>query len=328
MEPETVTEKEERTEAKIAIRKRKKETETEAVAPPKRMVEKGPMVEKDPAEERDRMVEKDPTVEKGRMAEKDRMAAIAPIQTMVSAPIVRKEPKADRPNHEANDLKGMATTSHPVRATNAVDATNVATAQETIIGAHSLLATAETAKTTRTADAPKSHPLRKGLRTMKSPLRRKMKALLRNSSLLLLTAWLTTACIEHTVYHSYQSIPAKGWGKRDTLLFRIPIADSLKTLRLTAEVRNKDEYAYQDFYLIVSHNLQDSTVFQTDTLKFILADKDGKWQGTGWGSLFQSALPLETAVARYAGNYTFKVAQGMKDETLMGITDVGIKIEK
>lgn len=155
-----------------------------------------------------------------------------------------------------------------------------------------------------------------------------MKALLRNSSLLLLTAWLTTACIEHTVYHSYQSIPAKGWGKSDTLLFRIPIADSLKTLRLTAEVRNKNEYAYQDFYLIVSHNLQDSTVFQTDTLKFILADKDGKWQGTGWGGLFQSALPLETTVARYAGNYTFKVAQGMKDETLMGITDVGIKIEK
>lgn len=154
-----------------------------------------------------------------------------------------------------------------------------------------------------------------------------MKTLLRNSSLLLLVAWLATACIEHTVYHSYQPIPCRGWNKSDTLIFRVPIADSLSTLQLFAEVRNKNEYPYQDLYLIVSHNLQDSTVFQTDTLRFILADKEGKWQGAGWGSLFQSALPIGTAIAR-PGNYTFKLSQGMKDETLGGITDVGIKIER
>lgn len=154
-----------------------------------------------------------------------------------------------------------------------------------------------------------------------------MTNLLRNSSLLLLTVWLASACIEHTVYHSYQSIPAKGWGKGDTLVFRVTIPDSLKTLQLFAEVRNDNKYAYQNLYLVVGSNLQDSTVFKTDTLELTLADKEGKWTGTGWGNLFQSTLPLGTAVTRHPGNYTFKVSQGMKDEQLIGICDVGVKVK-
>lgn len=151
--------------------------------------------------------------------------------------------------------------------------------------------------------------------------------LLRNSTLLVLAAWLASACVEHTVYHSYQSIPARGWSKSDTLVFLVPIPDSLRTLRLTAEVRNESNYAYQNLYLVISHNLQDSTAFQTDTLELTLADKDGKWTGTGWGSLFQTAQPIGTAVTRHRGNYTVRISQGMKDESLVGIRDVGIRVE-
>lgn len=155
-----------------------------------------------------------------------------------------------------------------------------------------------------------------------------MKSLLKSSSLLLLIAGLVIACNEQTVYHSYHSISPRGWNKSDTLLFNVPITDSLKTLRLFAEVRNKGKYLYQDFYLVVSHNLQDSTAFETDTLRFVLVDKEGKWQGRGWGSLFQSALLMKEVVVRYPGNYRFKASQGMKDDTLVGISDIGIKIEQ
>lgn len=134
--------------------------------------------------------------------------------------------------------------------------------------------------------------------------------------------------MEQTVYHSYQSIPERGWGKSDTLVFKVPMPDSLKTLKLFAEVRNENQYPYRNLYLVVSQNLQDSIAFQTDTLELTLADKEGKWTGTGWGNLFQSTLSIGTAVIRHSGNYTFKVSQGMKDDQLIGISDVGIKIEK
>ena len=75
-----------------------------------------------------------------------------------------------------------------------------------------------------------------------------MKSLLKNSILSLFSACLLTACNEHTVYHSYQSLPNKGWGKSDTLSFQIPITDSVPTsLRLFAEVnlvRDKELTSY------------------------------------------------------------------------------------
>lgn len=155
-----------------------------------------------------------------------------------------------------------------------------------------------------------------------------MRAAIKSSLLLILTAWLSAACNENTVYYSYQSTPSKGWTKGDTLLFNVPLTDSLTRLKLFVEVRNESEYLYQDLYMVISHNLKDSTQWRTDTLKFIVADKEGKWRGTGWGSLFLSTLPLGECINRHPGDYTIKVAHGMKDEQLIGISDVGIRIEK
>lgn len=155
-----------------------------------------------------------------------------------------------------------------------------------------------------------------------------MKSLLRNSILTMAVAAALSACDDHTLYHSYQSIPEKGWNKSDTLLFQMPINDSLTVLRLSAGVRNENNYPYQDLYLFISHNLEDSTKWQTDTLEFTLSDKDGKWMGTGWGNLYQSVQPMKSAVIRHAGNYTIKVSHGMKDEVLDGISNIGIKIER
>ncbi|WP_455585780.1 gliding motility lipoprotein GldH [Bacteroides sp.] len=155
-----------------------------------------------------------------------------------------------------------------------------------------------------------------------------MKNLLRNNIWLLIAGWLITACNENTVYHSYRPIPLEGWQKSDTLFFNVPVKDSLRHLHLSAEIRNKSNYAYRNLYLSVSYNLEDSTKWKTDTLLLILADKEGKWYGTGWGSLFQSTLPIGSVVVRHPGNYTFKIIHGMQDELLKGINDIGIKIER
>lgn len=155
-----------------------------------------------------------------------------------------------------------------------------------------------------------------------------MKSLLRNSVLCLLTMWIAIGCDTRTVYHTYLPVPQKGWGKNDTLFFHVPLSDSLTLLYLTAGVRNESSYPYQNLYLFVSHNLEDSAQWKTDTLEFKLTDKEGRWKGTGWGSLYQSTLPMKSAGLRHAGHYTIKVTHGMKDEVLKGVSDIGIEIEK
>ena len=156
-----------------------------------------------------------------------------------------------------------------------------------------------------------------------------MKSLLKNSLFVLFSACLLTACNENTVYHSYQSLPDEGWEKSDPLSFQIPITDSIPTtLRLFAEVRNRIEYPYHDLHLFISQNLQDSTVWRTDTIVFSLADSTGRWTGHGWGSIYQSETFIKSVLPLRSGNYTIKVINGMKDEKLQGLSDVGIRIEK
>lgn len=156
-----------------------------------------------------------------------------------------------------------------------------------------------------------------------------MKSLLRNSLFCLIGACLLAACDEPMVYHSYQSLPDEGWGKSDTLFFCVPVADSVPaTLKVFAEVRNRTDYPYRDLYLFIRHNLQDSTVWATDTVAITLADSTGRWMGKGWGSLYQSAVFIGTIRTLGAGKYTVEVINGMKDNSLAGINDIGIRIEK
>jgi gliding motility-associated lipoprotein GldH len=150
----------------------------------------------------------------------------------------------------------------------------------------------------------------------------------KNKFTLLLLFILLTACDSNTMYHSFLHLPKEGWKKSDTLTFKAPITDSLATFRVSVEVRNRDNYPYSNLYLFISHNTQDSTAFVTDTVKYTLADKTGKWLGTGLGDLFQSACSYTFVAPRRSGNLIFKVAHGMSDNNLVGINDIGLEIKR
>lgn len=150
----------------------------------------------------------------------------------------------------------------------------------------------------------------------------------KNKFTLLLLLIILTACDSNTMYHSYLHLPQKGWGKSDTLIFKAPITDSLSTFRISVEVRNRDDYPYGNLYLFISHNTQDSTVFVTDTIEYTLADKSGKWMGTGLGNLYQSSKSYTFIAPGRSGNLTFRVSHGMRDNSLIGINDIGIEIKK
>jgi len=142
----------------------------------------------------------------------------------------------------------------------------------------------------------------------------------------LLAILLLTACDKDTVYHSYLHVPNQGWGKNDTLLFTVPVQDSLALYRLSVEIRNGEKYPYSNLYLFISHNGQDSTLFVTDTIECTLANKQGQWTGTGWGGLYSTSYQLSSIITKRKGNYKFKITHGMRDDLLQGIDDIGLCI--
>lgn len=160
---------------------------------------------------------------------------------------------------------------------------------------------------------------------MKNPL--KNKAFLRKSWILLLVASLCMACDEQVVYHSFQSLPTEGWQRTDTLFFNVEVPDSATLYNVSVEVRNRNNYPYQNLPLLIHYDSPEAQNIRRDTLKLKLANSAGIWIGDGWGGLYQSAFPAGLIRIGKAGEYRFKITHLLPDEVLPGINDVGIKLK-
>ena len=54
----------------------------------------------------------------------------------------------------------------------------------------------------------------------------------------------------------------------------------------------------------------------------------GRWLGSGMGSLYQLSTPIKVYYQfPDTGTYRFAIQQGMRSETLTGITEIGLKVK-
>ena len=146
--------------------------------------------------------------------------------------------------------------------------------------------------------------------------------------ILLFVASLLSACDKQTVYHSFQSLPGEGWMRKDTLYFKVNVPDSLTYYKLSIEIRNRNNYPYQNLFLSVCYDSPDSVSLPADTIQLTLADDEGIWRGDGWGGLYQTATPAGSIRINKRGIYCFKITYVLPDETLQGLNDIGIKLKK
>jgi gliding motility-associated lipoprotein GldH len=64
-----------------------------------------------------------------------------------------------------------------------------------------------------------------------------------------------------------------------------------------------------------------------DTLECVLADNYGRWIGKGGGSLHQLPVSFMQQIKfPKPGTYKFELIQGMREDTLAGIHDIGLRI--
>jgi len=139
---------------------------------------------------------------------------------------------------------------------------------------------------------------------------------------------LFTSCTSDAVYFSYQSVNENGWNKDSICTFDVAIENASQPYDLYVNTRNRGEYPYQNIWLFIKEISPDSVV-TNDTIEFYLADEFGKWLGKGVGSAFNMPV-LYRQNFKFAkkGVYRFEIQQGMRDSLLVGINDVGIKVEK
>lgn len=161
------------------------------------------------------------------------------------------------------------------------------------------------------------------------------RAMRKYFSLLLLLAFFCYSCQDALVYSEYRATSNGRWNADEIMEFEITGIDSTLVSNMFINVRNDETFAFSNLFLITEFELPNGETTK-DTLEYEMAKPDGEWLGSGHGSIKENKLWYkENVVFRDTGVYKVRVAHAMRKngevngiEALMGITDVGLAIEK
>lgn len=142
------------------------------------------------------------------------------------------------------------------------------------------------------------------------------------------------SCDPNRVFDKYKSLP-DGWHKDSVISFSFENPDTTKVYDLFINIRNNNDYAFSNLYLITEMNFPNGKTI-ADTLEYEMAYPNGQWMGEGFTDLKESKLWYREKVGfGETGEYLFKIRHAMRKngeingvENLKGITEVGFRIEE
>ena len=145
---------------------------------------------------------------------------------------------------------------------------------------------------------------------------------------------LILSCSKPSFFSKYQNIENNEWGLDQSIDFSVNITDTLALYHVFINIRNTNQYAYSNLFLIVTESFN-NTITQIDTLEYEMADASGKWLGSGFTDVKENKLVYKTNYTfSKKGKYTFSIVHAVRksgnifgDILLEGITDVGLSIE-
>lgn len=134
------------------------------------------------------------------------------------------------------------------------------------------------------------------------------------------------SCNTNTVFTQSITLPTGGWYKNNEVVFNVKIKDTLINYSFNLNIRNTNKYRFNNLYLFLTTKFPNGNVSR-DTIECILANKEGKWLGKGWGSVKENDILLKSDLRfPLSGNYKFLIQQAMRVDTLKGIENIGLSI--
>lgn len=151
------------------------------------------------------------------------------------------------------------------------------------------------------------------------------------------TCLVLVSCDSSQVFDEYRSISDE-WNKDEIIEFDVTPPDSINPYNLFVNIRNTNDYKYNNLFLIVKMNYPNGKVL-ADTLEYRMTTPEGEFLGTGFTDVKENKLwykgHQDPFIFNEAGVYKVKIQHAMRAngdvdgiENLEGIIDVGLRIER
>ena len=144
----------------------------------------------------------------------------------------------------------------------------------------------------------------------------------------LFLAVLFSACDQKRVFESYQSIKEDSWYINQRPTFYLDVMDTTTEHAIYFNIRHTGNYKYSNLFVLFTIQGPKAKA-ETQRLEFKLAEADGKWLGSGLGDIYSNQIKvMENVKFPRKGVYSFSIEQNMRDNPLMGVEDIGVRVEK
>ena len=137
-----------------------------------------------------------------------------------------------------------------------------------------------------------------------------------------------TACGSEVLFAGSKPLDAAiGWASDDVAKFDWQVSDTLQRLDFFIDLRHNQDYPFTNLYLFVDYTFPNGLA-RRDTISCELADDRGRWFGSGIGNLIEHRIGFRQNTGfPLKGDYTVKIAHGMRVDPLPGMLDVGFRLE-
>jgi gliding motility-associated lipoprotein GldH len=151
------------------------------------------------------------------------------------------------------------------------------------------------------------------------------------AALLLIVCLAVTSCRQLDVYEKNVSIPAYQWKQNFVPGFDFEIKDTSSQYNIFIVLRHTDAYRYSNIWLNITGMLQNKdTLVRLPHVELQLGKEDKGWEGTGMDDIWEVRKPISKGPVQFkkAGLYHFTVAQIMREDPLLNVMSVGVRVER
>lgn len=138
---------------------------------------------------------------------------------------------------------------------------------------------------------------------------------------------MTSCSDENIFYEKSEALTGQEWNAADSISFEFDIEDTVQKYDFFMNMRITTSYEWANCYVFMV--LEGPQLLAYDTVPIPLADLTGKWNGKLSGSMVENnVLFMKSVRFPESGKHKITFVQGMRDETLGEISDVGLTIVK
>jgi gliding motility-associated lipoprotein GldH len=141
---------------------------------------------------------------------------------------------------------------------------------------------------------------------------------------------LLNSCQTIDVFEKNVEIPNFQWSSSFQPSISFDVKDTTAFYHIYAVIRHTDAYRYKNLWLNIQYQIPGEDSVRNSKVELMLGDDEKGWTGSGMDDIFEHRVLIDAQPVKFvkAGNYTFQIAQIMREDPLLNVMNAGIRVEK